>query len=62
MVFLRADGTIAEVAENTVPHSQDTIQSREPVAAVLEVAAGQARRLGLSPGALVRHPFFGNAD
>jgi hypothetical protein len=62
MVFLRADGSIAEVAENTVPHSLDTIQSREAVAAVLEVAAGQARRLGLSPGALVRHPFFGNAD
>jgi uncharacterized membrane protein (UPF0127 family) len=62
MVFVRADGSIAEVVEGTVPHSLDTIQSREPVLAVLEVAAGGARRLGLRPGAVIRHSFFGNAD
>ena len=62
MVFVRADGTIAEVVQGTVPHSLDTIRSREPVAAVLEIAAGGARRLGLAPGAVLRHDFFGNAD
>jgi uncharacterized membrane protein (UPF0127 family) len=62
MVFVRADGSIAEVVEGAVPHSLDTIRSREPVLAVLEVAAGSARRLGLRPGAVIRHSFFGNAD
>jgi hypothetical protein len=62
MAFVRADGTVARIVEGTVPHSLDTIESGEPVAAVLEVAAGQARRLGIEAGALMRHGFFGNAD
>jgi uncharacterized protein len=62
MAFVRADGTVARIVEGAVPHSLDTIESGEPVAAVLEVAAGQARRLGLEAGALIRHGFFDNAD
>ncbi len=62
MAFLRADGTVARLVEGTVPHSLDTIESQEPVAAVLEVAAGAARKLGLKPGARIRHGFFGNAE
>lgn len=62
MIFVRADGTIANVVADTVPHSLDTIQSGEPVLAVLEVAAGGAERLGIGPGTVIRHSFFGNAD
>ena len=62
MIFVRADGTVANVVADTVPHSLDTIQSREPVLAVLEVAAGGAERLGIGPGTVIRHSFFGNAD
>ena len=62
MVFLRADGTVAEVKTGTVPQSLDVIESAEPVKAVLELSSGGARKLGLEPGTLVRHPFFGNAD
>jgi uncharacterized membrane protein (UPF0127 family) len=62
MVFVRGDGSIAEVVEGAVPHSLETIRSREPVLAVLEVAAGNARKLGLKPGTVIRHSFFGNAD
>lgn len=58
MVFIRADGTVASVAENTVPHSLEVIGSGEPVLAVLEVAAGTAKRLGLKPGDKVYHPIF----
>jgi uncharacterized membrane protein (UPF0127 family) len=32
------------------------------VKAVLELGSGGAEKLGLAPGTLVRHPFFGNAD
>ncbi len=55
MVFIRANGTIARIAENTTPMSEDIIESGEPVAFVLEVPAGTARRIGLAPGDRVLH-------
>jgi uncharacterized protein len=58
MIFIRADGRIRHIAENTTPHSEATISSNGPVKGVLEVIAGTARRLGLSPGDRVEHPFF----
>ncbi|WP_239019754.1 DUF192 domain-containing protein [Sphingomonas suaedae] len=54
IIFIRADGTIAHIAENTVPFSPDPIRSGEPVAAVLEVLGGRAAELGISPGDKVR--------
>jgi hypothetical protein len=62
MVFLRSDGTVAEVRTGTVPQSLDVIESAEPVKAVLELGSGGAAKLGLEPGTLVRHQFFGNSD
>ena len=57
MVFIRADGTIARVAERTVPYSLDTVDSGEPVAAVLELNGGAAAAAGMAPGASRRQPF-----
>ena len=62
MLFIRADGTIAYVAENTVPKSLDVVGVGEPVLAVLELAAGSARRLGLRSGDIVYHRMFNNAE
>jgi len=62
MVFIRADGTVAYVAENTVPHSLDPVGVREPVLGVLEVAAGTAKRIGLRPGDTVYHRIFESAE
>ena len=53
MIFVRADGTIARIAANTVPHSEESISSGEPVAAVLEIKGGRAAELGISEGDLV---------
>jgi uncharacterized membrane protein (UPF0127 family) len=53
MIFIRADGTIARIAANTVPHSEESISSGEPVAAVLEIKGGRAAELGISEGDLV---------
>lgn len=50
MIFIRADGTIARIAANTVPHSLDPVPSGEPVAAVLEIRGGRAAELGIRPG------------
>jgi uncharacterized protein len=60
MVFIRADGTVAHVAERTTPQSLDIVSSRTPVRAVLELAAGTARRIGLRPGDRARNVIFGN--
>ena len=58
MVFIRANGTIRHIAENTTPFSEATISSRGPVKAVLEVAGGTCQRLGIAAGDRVIHPFF----
>jgi uncharacterized membrane protein (UPF0127 family) len=59
MVFIRADGTIARIEENTEPMSTRTIPSGEPVLGVLELNAGTAARLGIKAGDKVTHPLFG---
>jgi uncharacterized protein len=58
MIFIRADGTIARIAENAEPLSTRSIPSGEPVLAVLEVNGGTAARLGLKPGDRIEHPLF----
>ena len=50
MIFIRADGTIASVAANTVPHSLEPVGVAEPVAAVLEIPGGRAAELGIVEG------------
>ena len=59
MLFIRSDGTIAKIAENTKPRSLEIINSGAPVRAVVEVNAGTARKLGIKPGDKVVHPIFG---
>lgn len=61
MVFIRADGTVHRIAEMTEPHSEEVISSNGPVAAVLEIAGGSARKLGLKAGDKVRHRHFGTS-
>ena len=58
MIFIRSDGRILRVAENTEPLSTRTISSGGPARGVLEVIAGTARKLGLAPGDRVAHPWF----
>ena len=58
MMFIRADGRILRIAENTVPLSEALVSSGGPVRAVLEVVAGTAKKLGIAPGDRVAHPIF----
>ncbi len=48
IIFIRADGSIAHIAENTTPFSEAPIPSGEPVAAVLELRGGRAAELGIA--------------
>jgi uncharacterized protein len=58
MIFIRSDGRIVRIAENTTPQSDRIISSGSPAHGVLEVIAGTARKLGLAPGDRVAHPWF----
>ena len=61
MVFIGQDGTIRSIAENTVPQSLAVIDSRLPVRATLELAAGTTAAMGIRVGDKVRQRIFGNA-
>jgi uncharacterized membrane protein (UPF0127 family) len=58
MIFIRSDGIIVRIAENTVPQSTQTILSGTPAKAVLEVIAGTAKKLGIAPGDRAVHAIF----
>jgi uncharacterized membrane protein (UPF0127 family) len=58
MVFIRGDGRILGIAENTEPLSTRLIPSGGPVRAVLEVIAGTTQKLGIAPGDRVASPIF----
>lgn len=58
MLFIDADGIIADIAERTTPLSLETIVSPVPVRAVLEVNAGTVAALGIREGDRVHHPIF----
>lgn len=58
MLFIRSDGTIAAIAENTVPKSLDVVSVQSPVRGVLEIAAGTVKRLNLKVNDKVYHRIF----
>lgn len=58
MIFIRSDGRISRIAENTEPQSLAIIASGPPARAVLEVIAGTAQKYGIAVGDRVAHPWF----
>ena len=58
MIFIRADGRILRIAENTEPLSTKIISSGGLAKGVLEVIAGTAQKYGIAPGDRVAHPLF----
>ena len=58
MVFIKSDGVVHRIEYGTEPLSERIIGSQGAVLAVLELAAGEARRLGLKPGDVVQHAAF----
>lgn len=53
MIFIRADGSIDRIAENTIPESIEPVVSGGEVSAVLELPGGTAARLGIDETAKV---------
>jgi uncharacterized membrane protein (UPF0127 family) len=58
MIFLDRAGVVTAVVTDAVPFSEAIISSGRISAAVIEVNAGVARELGVTEGAVVRHPAF----
>jgi uncharacterized membrane protein (UPF0127 family) len=59
MIFADATGTVTRVHSNAVPGDLTPIDGGEGVAFVLEINGGLAQRLGIAPGAELRHPAVG---
>jgi uncharacterized membrane protein (UPF0127 family) len=59
MVFVAADGRVANVVANTTPQSLKVIDSKGSVLGVIELKAGTAAKLHIGAGAMVSHPAFG---
>jgi len=58
IIFIRPDGSIVNIAENTVPLSLEPVPSEDVVGAVLELAGGRTAELGIKAGDKVEwvHP------
>ena len=57
MIFMDATGTVRKVHENAVPMDRTPIPGgSDDILMVLEVNGGVASRLGIGPGAQMRHP------
>jgi len=50
MVFIGDDWRIKHIARDTEPLSTSIVSSVHPVSRVLEIASGEAAKLGLAPG------------
>ncbi len=61
MLFIAADGHVADLHERAVPMSEANIVSKVPVKAVLELNGGTVARLGIKEGDLVHYAVFGTS-
>ena len=59
MIFIRADGTVANVHVNARPHDPTGIPSDGAVRFVLEIPGGRSIEIGLEAGDRVAHPRIG---
>ena len=54
IIFIRSDGRIENIAENTIPYSTELVVSTAQVVAVLELRGGLTGELGIAAGDKVR--------
>ncbi len=56
MVFVDEQGVVTNVHANAVPMDETPIDGGDDVKLVLEINGGLAKRLGIAPGTVLRHP------
>jgi len=62
ILFVRSNGKILKIEHSATPYTLRSASSEAPVAAVVELASGAAMDLGIRPGDLVKHKFFGTEN
>lgn len=58
MIFAGPDGRVRRVHSNAVPHDLTPIDGGDGIFAVLEINGGLSKALGITEGAVIRHPAF----
>ena len=61
ILFVRSNGKILKIEHMAQPYKLRSASSEAVVAAVVEIKGGRAQELGIMPGDLVKHSFFGTA-
>jgi len=61
ILFVRSNGKILKIEHSAQPYKLRSASSEAPVAAVVELAGGRSKELGIRPGDIVRHDFFSAA-
>ena len=54
IIFIGPDNRVLNIGADATPLSEALVSSAGPISAVLELAAGEAKRIGLMPGDTVR--------
>jgi len=62
IIFIRTNGKILKIEHSAAPYTLRSASSEAPVAAVLELAGGRSLDLGIKPGDIVAHEFFGTEN
>jgi uncharacterized membrane protein (UPF0127 family) len=60
MIFVGKNGRVVSIAHDAKPMSEDLIPSGGPTYAVIELAGGVAKKIGVAVGDRVRHSIFRN--
>jgi uncharacterized membrane protein (UPF0127 family) len=61
MIFADASGTVTRVHANAIPGDLSPVDGGNGVMFVLEINGGLAGKLGIAPGAVLRHPSIPSA-
>ena len=60
ILFVRSNGQILKIEHMAQPYKLRSASSEAVIAAVVELKGGRALELGIKPGDIVQHPFFGS--
>lgn len=58
MIFTDVTGKVTRVHHDAIPGDLTAIEGGDKVFAVLEINGGLAKRYGIAPGSVMRHPVF----
>ena len=60
ILFVRSNGKILKIEHMAQPYKLRSASSEAVIAAVVELKGGRALELGIKPGDVIQHPFFGS--